>query len=64
MPTYEFKCSVCGCELEKYFKSYDESLKEKCPKCDNLLDRKISKTSFILKSGGVGWSKEGYGGIK
>ena len=41
MPFYDFKCDQCGHEEEKLVRSKDT--KVKCPKCDTLMKRLISK---------------------
>jgi putative FmdB family regulatory protein len=53
MPTYEYKCSACGHELEAFQKMSDSPLTE-CPKChQSTLSKLVSATAFQLK--GTGW---------
>ena len=57
MPLFEFECTKCDYEFEDLI-SYREIGKIKCPKCDSIVKKKISLSSFQLK--GEGWSKSGY----
>lgn len=53
MPIYEYRCDLCGHELEKLQRMNDEPLKE-CPACEKSgLRRLISAAGFRLK--GAGW---------
>lgn len=53
MPTYEYKCTACGHDLEA-FQSITEAPLTDCPKCSqSALTRLISATNFQLK--GTGW---------
>lgn len=52
MPTYEYKCEVCGYLFEK-FQSMKNNPIKKCPKCDGKVQRLIS--------GGVGVISKGSG---
>lgn len=53
MPTYEYKCSACGHELEAFQKMSDSPLTE-CPEChQSALSKLVSATAFQLK--GTGW---------
>jgi putative FmdB family regulatory protein len=60
MPTYNYKCSDCGAEIEAVQKMSEAPLKT-CPTCSkDTLDRIISPgVGFILR--GTGWFKDGYG---
>lgn len=66
MPTYLYECKNHG-EFEIDQKMSDPPL-EKCPKCEkeNVESEKpkrlISKSSFILMGGGVGWASNKYSG--
>jgi len=40
MPTYDYRCSHCGHELE-LFQSISESPKRKCPECGTLKLRRV-----------------------
>jgi putative FmdB family regulatory protein len=52
MPTYEYRCSACGHELE-VFQSIRESALKKCPKCGKpKLERLIGPGAGILFKGG------------
>jgi len=59
MPIYEYRCPVCGHELELLQKFKDPP--PKCDKCKDEpeMDKKVSSTSFSLKGGG--WASDGYG---
>lgn len=57
MPLYDFKCEVCGHEMEKQIKLYDKA--PDCPSCGRSMVKLMSATSFILK--GSGWERDGYG---
>ncbi len=58
MPTYEYRCSSCGHELEAFQKITEPALKL-CPKCNQeKLERLISGGNFVLKGGG--WYKDLY----
>ena len=65
MPIYEWYCPHCGHEEETLQSINDPA--PVCLKCDyntnrhkklEVMERKISKSSFILKGGG--WAKDGY----
>jgi putative FmdB family regulatory protein len=69
MPTYEFKCTKCRHEWEK-FQGVNDPFPS-CPECGNqhfvggdstgfTVERLISCGSFVLK--GTGWSSDGYSG--
>lgn len=53
MPTYQYRCSECGHELEALQKMSDDALKT-CPKCGkDALERVISaEGGFMLKGSG------------
>ena len=53
MPTYQYRCSSCGNELEVFQKMTDDAL-TKCPKCEkDALERVISASGgFVLKGSG------------
>ncbi len=61
MPTYIYKCSLCG---EKQIKqSIKENKLNECPDCHSQeFERLISGTGFILNGGG--WYKDGYSSNK
>jgi putative FmdB family regulatory protein len=59
MPTYEYRCTSCGHELEAFQKITEPALKL-CPQCNQeKLERLISGGNFVLRGGG--WSKDNYG---
>jgi putative FmdB family regulatory protein len=52
MPTYDYRCSACGHELE-VFQSIREAALKKCPKCGkSKLERLIGPGAGILFKGG------------
>ncbi len=64
MPIYEYKCEVCGEELEVIQKP-SEPPKKKCPKCGGKLKKKLSAPAIQFK--GTGWYVTDYarsGGAK
>ena len=64
MPLYLFECSDCGHQEER-IQSYDSpppvcgSCDEKMPSETPFMERKIGRSSFVLK--GNGWAKDNYG---
>lgn len=62
MPTYEYRCKVCGNEFEVQQSIKDEPLAE-CKKCRVWSDnRLVSGGAFVLK--GDGWAKDLYSSSK
>jgi len=55
MPMYLYKCKKCG-EFEKEHSSKEKL--EKCPTCEEEVERLIGKTTFILN--GSCWGKDNY----
>jgi putative FmdB family regulatory protein len=52
MPTYEYKCQVCGYTFEK-FQNMKDKLVTKCPRCNGTVQRLISGgAGVIFKSSG------------
>jgi len=51
MPTYEYRCKRCGHEFEKTQRITEAPL-ERCKKCRGVLERLISRSTFVLKGGG------------
>lgn len=52
MPTYDYRCGICGHIHELFTTMSDDKLK-KCPKCNRRkAKRLISKGNFILKGKG------------
>ena len=56
MPIYEWYCSNCGHE-EEILQEIDAP-SPVCLKCEKVMKKRISKSSFSLKGGG--WYKDGY----
>ena len=58
MPTYDYRCDVCGHEFEREQRISEPPVK-KCPKCRKMKSRRmITNGNFILKGGG--WYADGY----
>ncbi len=57
MPIYEYQCEKCQEMLEISQKMSEPPLTE-CPKCQGLLKKLVSRTSFQLKGGG--WYQTDY----
>lgn len=58
MPTYVYRCSNCGSEIEVVQKMTDAKLTQ-CSNCQTYsLERIITNGSFVLR--GSGWFKDGY----
>jgi putative FmdB family regulatory protein len=58
MPIYEYFCEQCDF-LDEYFLPINHETPT-CDKCDTLMQRRVSITTFRLKGGC--WSKDGYSG--
>ena len=56
MPIYEFKCADCSKEMEVMQKYSDPP--PECDKCKTAMEKKVSRTAFVLVGGG--WYREGY----
>ena len=53
MPVYEYQCTACQHEFEREQRISEAAVK-KCPKCGKAkAKRLISRTSFVLKGGGL-----------
>jgi putative FmdB family regulatory protein len=61
MPIYEYRCTKCGNEFEK-FQSITDEMIPKCTVCRGKAKKLISQSSFHLK--GSGWYVTDYGGKK
>lgn len=61
MPIYEYRCTGCRGEFE-YRQSMREAARTVCESCGGLLERLISRSSFLLK--GSGWYKDLYSSPK
>ncbi len=57
MPTYEYKCKICGYKFEKFQNISDEPLK-KCPKCDKAVKRIISAGIGVIMRGRDSYSSD------
>ena len=57
MPIYEYHCTGCDENFEVTQKINDNPLSV-CPKCDGVVEKLISHSSFVLK--GSGWYKTDY----
>lgn len=51
MPTYQYRCSDCGNELEAVQKFTDPSLTE-CPTCDGSLRKVFNAVGVVFKGSG------------
>lgn len=59
MPNYDYRCNLCGHELE-IFQRMSDAPARTCPSCGKEgLERLISRSAFALK--GSGWYADGYG---
>ena len=50
MPTYEYRCAVCGHDFEKFQRMSDEPRAE-CPECGGESSRKMSTGAGLLFKG-------------
>jgi putative FmdB family regulatory protein len=50
MPTYEYRCSSCGCTFEEFHRMND-SAPRKCTECGETADRMIGTGSGIIFKG-------------
>ena len=57
MPIYEFRCKNCGHEKEELVSTGTDSIA--CSKCNKLMNKLISLSSFHLV--GSGWANDNYG---
>lgn len=65
MPLIDFTCKPCTHTIEHLVRNGD--LVPVCKHCGKLMEREEgipSGTSFSLKPGSVGWSRNGYGSTK
>lgn len=60
MPCREYKCPKCLKIFERYEKISVMEDPMDCTICCVPTKRMISKSTFILLPGGVGWAKNGY----
>jgi len=56
MPIYEFRCTDCSTDTEVMQKYSDPP--PACNKCKAPMEKKVSKTAFVLVGGG--WYADGY----
>jgi len=61
MPIYEYRCTKCNNEFEKFQKITDDTV-PRCEHCGGKARRLISHSNFHLK--GSGWYVTDYGGKK
>jgi len=59
MPTYEYRCTQCGVEFERFQKMNDAPVEE-CPECRGTVQRLISKGGGLLFKG-TGFYATDYG---
>lgn len=63
MPTYEYECTKCGHEFER-FQRMTESPVKRCPKCKGAVRRKIGTGAGLLFKGSgfyiTDYRSEGY----
>ena len=50
MPTYEYRCTACGAEFEKFQRMSDEPVAA-CPRCGTDAQRKISGGAGLVFKG-------------
>lgn len=51
MPTYQYRCTACGEELEAFQKFTDPSLTT-CPRCEGALRKVFSAVGVVFKGSG------------
>jgi len=64
MPTYQYACSVCGHEFER-FQSFSEDAITTCPECQGEVRKVYSNVGVVFKGGGfykTDSRPEGHGG--
>lgn len=64
MPLYEYLCDCIECQhvTEKSCRFTERYDAPECEKCGGPTHQIISRTTAVLKPGGVGWANTGYGG--
>jgi putative FmdB family regulatory protein len=50
MPTYEYRCTACGHDFEKFLRMSDEPVAE-CPECGAPAERRLSGGAGLLFKG-------------
>mgnify|MGYP001361813687 CR=1 FL=1 len=56
MPIYEYRCKECATNAE-VMQKYSDAPPD-CEKCKAPMEKKVSRTAFVLVGGG--WYKDGY----
>jgi putative FmdB family regulatory protein len=51
MPTYEYRCTSCGHEFEKFSPKITESSDTPCPECEGRAERLVSGGAGLLFKG-------------
>jgi len=64
MALYEYECHECQHVTEKECKFSERYDAPECEECGGPTQQIISRTSMVLKPGGVGWADTGYSGGK
>lgn len=52
MPTYHYRCTLCGHSFDQFQKFSEEPLTE-CPECQGLIKRVLQPVGIVFK--GSGW---------
>ncbi len=50
MPTYEYRCTGCGCTFERFQSMTDEPVRD-CPECGSPVERLIGTGAGIIFRG-------------
>jgi putative FmdB family regulatory protein len=61
MPTYEYRCTVCGNNFEQ-FQRFSDAPVEICPECGGRVRRVLHATGIIFKGSGWYVTDHGRGG--
>lgn len=51
MPTYEYRCTKCGHQFERFTTKMSDDSSVDCPNCDGLAERLISGGAGLLFKG-------------
>jgi putative FmdB family regulatory protein len=51
MPTYEYKCTSCGHQFERFTTKISSESTTDCPKCEEIAERLISGGAGLLFKG-------------
>ena len=58
MPIYEYRCSECGEQFEKFVRSMNAEREVQCPKCQSeQVEKQISLFGASSTEGGLGLSQ-------